>query len=114
MQRFNNLCILKCYTFFYSEFQLKVNIHFTICVCSPVTGAYNRQLVFNFVLQGNPIERDKTYQTDILRCSNVMTLDNIAVRPLPKEQLPSVCKYFILITIIITHLLALMMYKTLL
>jgi hypothetical protein len=70
--------------------------------------------VFNFVLQGNPIERDKTYQTDILHCSNVMTLDNIAVRPLPKEQLPSVCKYFILITIIITHLLALMMYKTLL
>lgn len=40
-------------------------------------------------LHGNPIERDKTYQTDILRCSNVMTLDNIAVRPLPKEQLPS-------------------------
>ena len=74
----------------------------------PVKGECNSQLVFIFVLQGNPIERDKTYQTDILRCSNVMTLDNIAVRPLPKEQLPSVCKYFILITIIITHLLALM------
>ncbi|XP_071120540.1 uncharacterized protein [Mytilus edulis] len=38
---------------------------------------------------GNPIEREKNYQTDILRSSNVMTLDNISVRPLPKENLPS-------------------------
>lgn len=40
-------------------------------------------------LHGNPIEREKSYQNDILRSSNVMTLDNISVRPLPKEQLPS-------------------------
>lgn len=66
-----------------------------------LSGEYNTQLLFIFVLQGNPIERDKSYQTDILRCSNVMTLDNIAVRPLPKEQLPSVCKYSILNTNII-------------
>lgn len=35
-------------------------------------------------LHGNPIERDRSYQTDILKETNVKTLDNISVRPLPK------------------------------
>ncbi|GFO03192.1 protein phosphatase 1 regulatory subunit 7 [Plakobranchus ocellatus] len=34
-------------------------------------------------LMGNPVERDRTYQSDILRAGNIMTLDNISVRPMP-------------------------------
>ncbi|KAK3781060.1 hypothetical protein RRG08_046363 [Elysia crispata] len=34
-------------------------------------------------LTGNPVERDRTYQSDILRAGNIMTLDNISVRPMP-------------------------------
>ncbi|XP_071119020.1 protein phosphatase 1 regulatory subunit 7-like isoform X2 [Haliotis cracherodii] len=35
-------------------------------------------------LHGNPIDREHNYQTDIIRAANVMTLDNITVRPLPR------------------------------
>nr|XP_022317515.1 uncharacterized protein LOC111120823 [Crassostrea virginica]XP_022317516.1 uncharacterized protein LOC111120823 [Crassostrea virginica]XP_022317517.1 uncharacterized protein LOC111120823 [Crassostrea virginica]XP_022317518.1 uncharacterized protein LOC111120823 [Crassostrea virginica] len=35
-------------------------------------------------LHGNPIERERMYQTDILKETNIQTLDNIAVRPIPK------------------------------
>ncbi|XP_048761100.1 toll-like receptor Tollo [Ostrea edulis] len=35
-------------------------------------------------LHGNPIDRDRLYQTEILRETNIKTLDNISVRPLPK------------------------------
>ena len=38
-----------------------------------------------YFYQGNPIERDRTYQTDILRSNNLMTLDNVTVRPMPPE-----------------------------
>ena len=37
-----------------------------------------------FIIQGNPIERERMYQTDILKETNIQTLDNIAVRPIPK------------------------------
>ncbi|XP_046578845.1 LOW QUALITY PROTEIN: protein phosphatase 1 regulatory subunit 7-like [Haliotis rubra] len=36
-------------------------------------------------LHGNPIDREHNYQTDIIRAANVMTLDNISVRPLPRR-----------------------------
>lgn len=35
-------------------------------------------------LHGNPVDRDPLYRTEIIRSTNVMTLDNISVRPLPK------------------------------
>ncbi|XP_005105872.2 uncharacterized protein LOC101861384 [Aplysia californica] len=31
------------------------------------------------------MERDRTYQSDILRAANLMTLDNVSVRPMPPE-----------------------------
>ncbi|ESO94435.1 hypothetical protein LOTGIDRAFT_232290 [Lottia gigantea] len=39
-------------------------------------------------LHGNPIERSYDYQSGILSCSSVMTLDNISVRPLARKQVP--------------------------
>ncbi|XP_041359802.1 protein phosphatase 1 regulatory subunit 7-like [Gigantopelta aegis] len=38
-------------------------------------------------LHGNPIDRERHYEADILRASNVMTLDNVSVRPLPKKSI---------------------------
>ncbi|XP_060584547.1 internalin I-like [Ruditapes philippinarum] len=35
-------------------------------------------------LHGNPVEKDHMYRTEIIKSTNVMTLDNISVRPLPK------------------------------
>lgn len=35
-------------------------------------------------LHGNPIDTDPLYRTEIIKSTNVMTLDNISVRPLPK------------------------------
>ncbi|XP_021358652.1 uncharacterized protein LOC110453809 isoform X2 [Mizuhopecten yessoensis] len=40
-------------------------------------------------MHGNIVERDPMYQTDILKNSNVMTLDNIPIRPLPRHPVPS-------------------------
>lgn len=35
-------------------------------------------------LHGNPIDRDPLYRNEILQSTNVMTLDNVSVRPLPR------------------------------
>ncbi|WAR23775.1 INLI-like protein [Mya arenaria] len=35
-------------------------------------------------LYGNPVDADPLYRTEIIKCTTVMTLDNISVRPLPK------------------------------
>ncbi|KAK3090435.1 hypothetical protein FSP39_011833 [Pinctada imbricata] len=41
-------------------------------------------------LMGNPIDRDRFYRTDILKQTNIMTLDNISVRPLPRQPSPKI------------------------
>ncbi|PVD23485.1 hypothetical protein C0Q70_16757 [Pomacea canaliculata] len=37
-------------------------------------------------LYGNPIEREAHYQADILRGTSIMTLDNIVVKPMAKQE----------------------------
>ncbi|KAK3595288.1 hypothetical protein CHS0354_010898 [Potamilus streckersoni] len=48
-----------------------------------ILGQLKRLEVLN--LHGNPIERDRQYRTEILQHTNVMTLDNVSIRPLPKK-----------------------------
>lgn len=40
-------------------------------------------------MHGNVVERDTMYQTDILKNTSIMTLDNVAIRPLPRQPVPS-------------------------
>ncbi|XP_069126733.1 protein phosphatase 1 regulatory subunit 7-like [Argopecten irradians] len=40
-------------------------------------------------MHGNVVDRDPMYQNDILKNSNIMTLDNIPIRPLPRQPVPS-------------------------